>query len=75
MGKDKSSFFWWHSLFLCTEFIKELSSHGLEHRPEHGPTKDQGRLISRQTVTECWHVTVAEPPTNCTSKKHSKSIA
>ena len=62
MGKDKSSFLWGHSLFLSSELVQKLPSHGLKHGSQHRPPEYQRGLVPRETVTECRHMTVAQPP-------------
>jgi len=59
--ENKCPLFRRHFVLLGTELVKQLLAHCLEDKLQQCVAEDHGRLMSRQAVTECWHVAVAEP--------------
>jgi len=55
-------FFWRHFVLLSTKLVQQLFAHSLEDELQQCVAKDHSRFMPRQTVTERWHVAVAEPP-------------
>jgi len=71
MGEYKGPFFRRHFVLLGTELVQQLFAHRLEHELQQCVSKDHGRLMSRQTVTERRDVAVAQPPVDRALQKRT----
>jgi len=60
--ENERPFFRRHLILLGAEFVEQLFAHRLEDELQQRVAENHGRLMSRQTVAECRHVAVAQPP-------------